>query len=125
MLTLRRTTDEDLGRVLAIESAVDATDWLGETGRAWHERSRSDPDQAHLVAVLDDTVVGFGVTAGLRTVEGVVELRRMVIDPAHRSRGLGRSLLRTMTSRAYAAGAHRVWLDAKPDNVRARALYWV
>ena len=44
------------------------------------------------------------------------------VDPAYRSHGLGRSPLRTMTSRAYAAGAHRVWLDVKPDNVRARAL---
>jgi ribosomal protein S18 acetylase RimI-like enzyme len=77
----------------------------------------------HLVAELDGTVVGFGVIAGLGTFDGVVELRRMVIDPVHRGRGLGRSLLRSMTRRAYAAGARRVWLDVKPDNERARSLY--
>jgi diamine N-acetyltransferase len=123
VLRLRPTTNDDLGRVLAIESAADTSEWLGETGRAWHERSRTDQDQEHLVAEVDGTIVGFGVIAGLGTVDRVIELRRMAIDPAYRSRGLGRSLLRTMTSRAYAAGAHRVWLDVKPDNLRARALY--
>ena len=123
MLTLRPSTKEELDRVLAIESAPDTAKWLGEIGRAWHERARSDPDQEHVVAIVDDVIVGFGVAAGLRTVDRVVELRRMAVDPGCRGRGLGRSLLRSMTRRAYGSGAQRVWLDVKPDNERALALY--
>jgi diamine N-acetyltransferase len=123
VLTLRLTTHGDLDRMLSIEAAADTSNWLGETGRAWHERSLADSDQEHLVAELDGTVVGFGVIAGLCNFDGVVELRRMVIDPEYRGRGIGRSLLRSMTRRAYAAGAIRVWLDVKPDNERARGLY--
>jgi ribosomal protein S18 acetylase RimI-like enzyme len=123
VLTLRPTTHDHLERVLAIESAAHTSKWLGETGRAWHERSLADSDQEHLVAEIDGTVVGFGVIAGLRHYDGTVKLRRMAIDPEFRGRGIGRSLLRSMTSRAYAAGAHRVWLDVKPDNERARGLY--
>ena len=123
MLRLRASSEDDLDRVLAIESARDTARWLGETGRAWHERARSDPDQEHLVAIVDDVIVGFGVAAGLRSVDREVELRRMAVDPQCRGRGLGRCLLRSMTRRAYASGARRVWLDVKPDNRRALALY--
>ena len=72
---------------------------------------------------MNGTVAGFCVIAGLRAADSLVELRRMVVDPPYRGRGLGRSLLRSMTRRAYMAGARRVWLDVKPDNERALALY--
>ena len=124
MLTLRPSDEADLGRVVAIEAAADTAEWLGETGRDWHDRARSDPDQEHLVAELDDAIVGFAVIAGLRTADRVIELRRMVVRPELRGRGLGRSLLRSTTHRAYAQhGASRIWLDVKPENRRARALY--
>jgi diamine N-acetyltransferase len=124
MLTLRPTGADDLGRVVAIEAAADTAQWLGETGWAWHERARADPDQDHVVVELDGVVVGFGVMAGLRTADRVIELRRMVVHPEFRGCGLGRSLLRSMRRRAHALhGASRVWLDVKPDNRRARKLY--
>ena len=65
MLTLRPSTADDLVRVLAIESAPDTAKWLGQTGWAWHDQARSDPDQEHLVAVVGETIVGFCVAAGL------------------------------------------------------------
>ncbi len=123
MLTLRPSTADDLVRVLAIESAPDTAKWLGQTGWPWHDQARSDPDQEHLVAVVGETIVGFFVATGLRSADRDIELRRMAIAPERRGDGLGRLLLRSMIRRAYESGARRVWLDVKPDNARARALY--
>jgi ribosomal protein S18 acetylase RimI-like enzyme len=124
MPTIRPTRTEDLDRVVALEAAADTVEWLCETGRAWHERALADRDQEHLVVEYDGAVIGFGVLAGLRTCDGVIELRRMAVDPAHRGSGTGRALLRAAIGRALDRhGAHRVWLDVKVHNERARLLY--
>jgi diamine N-acetyltransferase len=124
VLTLRPTTPDDLDRVVSLEATADTVEWLCDTGRAWHERALSDPDQEHLVAEEDGVVVGFGVLVGLRTGDGAIELRRMAVDPAVRGRGQGRALLRAAIDRAHDRhDARRVWLDVKAHNRRARALY--
>jgi ribosomal protein S18 acetylase RimI-like enzyme len=62
--------------------------------------------------------------AGLRTGGGRIELRRIVLAHEHRGRGLGRALLRGAVAHAWQRyAAHSVWLDVKPGNHRARALY--
>ncbi|PZG06412.1 GNAT family N-acetyltransferase [Nonomuraea aridisoli] len=120
----RATTAEDLACLTAWENDPGTSAWLGEVGRAWHERALADPDQDHLVAEHDGAASGFAVLAGVRRPDQVVELRRMVIDPAGRGAGLGRALLRAVLARAYDHhGAGRVWLDVKAHNQRARALY--
>lgn len=53
-----------------------------------------------------------------------IELRRMVVRPAHRAAGRGRALLTAVLARAYQHhGAPGIWLDVKAHNHRARALY--
>lgn len=124
MLRMRRTTSRDLGHVVAAEEAPDTAVWLGETGRAWHERALTDPDQEHLVAETAGRLVGFVVLAGLRHGQGTIELRRMVMVPESRRVGRGRALLREALARAYDHhGARRVRLDVKVPNLRARTLY--
>jgi len=124
MVLLRPTAEADLDSVVALEAARDTSRWLAETGRAWHTRALSDPDQEHLVAMVDDAVTGFVVFAGLRDPGGVVELRRMVVGTDHRGIGLGRELLRRAVAHAREIlGARGIWLDVKPTNHRAISLY--
>lgn len=124
MLTLRPTTADDIPHVVAMETAPDTHEWLCATGRAWHEKALADPAQEHLLAVEGSTIVGFVVLADLHNAERVIEIRRIVVDPASRGKGHARSLLRAAVERAYGHHhARRVWLDVKPHNHRARALY--
>lgn len=123
-MLIRTATETDLDSLVAVEAAPDTAHWLAETGRDWHRRALADPDQEHLVAVVDGAIAGFVVLAGIRDPAHVVELRRIVIAAEHRGAGHGRTLLRTAVAHAYnTIGARRVWLDVKPTNRRAIALY--
>lgn len=124
-MLLRPTAEADLDSVVALEASPDTSRWLAETGRGWHTRVLSDPDQEHLVATVGSgVVVGFVVLAGVHDPSRVVELRRMVIGAEHRGIGLGRELLRRAVAHAHETlGARGIWLDVKPTNRRAIALY--
>ncbi|MBO0877731.1 MAG: GNAT family N-acetyltransferase [Pseudonocardia sp.] len=123
MLTLRRTTPDDIDDLTCWETEPGTSAWLGGTGHDWHTRALADLDQEHVVAADRDALVGFAVLAGLRGCGGV-ELRRMVVAPAHRGTGYGRALLQAVLVRAYRhRGAQTVWLDVKEHNRRARSLY--
>lgn len=52
-----------------------------------------------------------------------VELKRLYVDPALHSRGLGKRLLDDALARAKAAGAGTVWLGVWEHNTRAQAFY--
>jgi len=117
---LRPSTPSDIAAALAAENDPAARRWLGEVSAAWHERHLTDPAAEHLVVERDGTAVGYIV---LVTVDGVAELRRIVVWPEARGTGAGRAALVAAVDHAFARGAHRVWLDVKPANAVARALY--
>ncbi|MGH8835877.1 MAG: GNAT family N-acetyltransferase [Actinomycetes bacterium] len=124
MVVLRPTIEADLDSVVALEASPDTSRWLAETGRSWHTRALSDPDQEHLVVTVEDVVAGFVVLAGVCDPGGVVELRRMVVGAEHRGIGLGRELLHRAVAHAHETlGARGIWLDVKPTNHRAISLY--
>ncbi|WP_436772834.1 GNAT family N-acetyltransferase [Yinghuangia sp. YIM S09857] len=124
MRTFRPGKEADLETIITLEAEPDAARWLCEIGRTWHALALADPAQEHVVVLADDRVVGFGVLAGLAREDKAVEVRRIVVGPAHAGRGHGRALLRELVGRAYAVhGARRVWLDVKAGNDRAHGLY--
>ncbi len=70
------------------------------------------------LAIVDGDVAGH---AALRTLHGVVELKRLVVDPASRGRGVAAALLDAAHARARQLGHHRVLLqtgDRQPAAVR-------
>jgi RimJ/RimL family protein N-acetyltransferase len=70
----------------------------------------------------EHATVGFVLLAGLRRDDRVIEFRRIVITTP--GQGFGRAAIRCVKHLAFDAfGCRRLWLDVKPDNVRARALY--
>jgi diamine N-acetyltransferase len=123
VLTLRPSIAGDLHNLTGWEAEPDTALWLGETGPSWHARALADPDQDHLIALEAAVPVGFAVIAGLSGGRQL-ELRRMLLRPASRGKGSGRSLLEAALAWAYQhRGAEGVWLDVKAHNHRARALY--
>jgi GNAT superfamily N-acetyltransferase len=121
--TVEPTTVGDIDRILRLESATDTAEWLSPTGRDWHEAALADPNQEHLLLLEDGVLAGYAVLAGVEA-GGDIELRRMVVDPARRGRGLGRFFIRHLVEYAQQKYACRgMWLDMKCHNARARTLY--
>lgn len=50
-------------------------------------------------------------------------IRNVVVDPAHRGRGLGLALMQSLADELRAAGCTRWCLNVKPDNTAALRLY--
>ena len=75
-----------------------------------------------LVEEPDARPVGYG-ELWLDEEEDEVELARLIIDPAHRRRGLGRALVAQLIAAAEATGLSGCLLRVAPDNAAAIALY--
>ncbi|MFN3339636.1 MAG: ribosomal protein S18-alanine N-acetyltransferase [Dietzia sp.] len=76
-----------------------------------------------LAARSGDLLVGYAVLAALgRAGDREFEVHTIGVDPAHRGRGIGRTLLRRLLAVADAESAPVV-LDVRTDNVPARSLY--
>jgi RimJ/RimL family protein N-acetyltransferase len=119
---LRETAVADVEAVLALESDPAAAPFVEAWPAELHLASLGDPNVAHLQVVEDGRRVGFAILTGLRDPNDCFELRRIVVSPP--GRRLGRAALTLVLDHAFGPlGAHRVWLDVKPGNARARHLY--
>ena len=69
--------------------------------------------------VLDDVACG-----GLAVIDdGIGEVKRMYVDPAHRGQGHSRALLRALVQHARDVGLREVWLETGTRQVAAVKLY--
>ena len=123
--TLQPTAEQDLDFVIAAEADTDVRPWILPWSRERHREALAAPDLAHLLAVDERSAraLGFVILAGLEDRENrCIEFRRLVI--AERGRGLGRAVIGSVCELVYNGwGAHRLWLDVKQKNARARHLY--
>ena len=65
-------------------------------------------------------VAGYGV---LSVAAGEAHILNICVDPDYRSRGYGEKLLDEMLFRARAASVRQIFLEVRPSNERAIALY--
>ncbi|MHC1654835.1 ribosomal protein S18-alanine N-acetyltransferase [Stenotrophomonas maltophilia] len=68
----------------------------------------------------DGQLIGYGV---LSIAADEAHVLNVCIDPSTQSRGLGRQLLRALVQLARDRGAQRVFLEVRPSNTPALALY--
>lgn len=121
-IELRPTQEVDLDFVVALESGPGAAPFVEAWPVERHREALSEPDIAHLVITDGGEPMGFVILAGLEDPNRCVELRRIVV--ANPGQGLGRAALTLLLEHAFGElGAHRIWLDVKPSNARARHLY--
>ena len=119
---LRPTTAADLGFVVAAERDPDVAPFILPWAMERHAVALSDADLCHRVVSGPPGPVGFVLLAGLAGGHRSVEFCRLVI--ADRRRGYGRAAVRAVVRLAFGEfEAHRLWLDVKTHNARARHLY--
>ena len=121
---LRPTMQSDLEYVLSLEHDPVNLPYITPWERTQHEAAIRFPDFRHFIieggAALESA--GFLILIGCRSRHQSLELKRMVVQ--HQGAGLGRAALRVAKKVAFdELGAHRLWLDVKTHNLRARALY--
>jgi diamine N-acetyltransferase len=120
-LRLRPTGEDDLDYVVAAEANPDNAPFLAPSSREVHLGFLRDPLHRHLIAESGGRRVGFALLR-LHPEDRAVELRRLAVT--EKRRGYGRAVLRLTMVQAFADhSAHRLWLDVKPHNERALALY--
>ena len=121
---LRPTMSSDLEFVLSLEQDADNLPFITPWERTQHEAAIRFPDFRHFIVEggpgLDP--VGFLILIGCRSPHQSLELKRMVVRS--KGQGYGRAALRMAKKVAFDdLGAHRLWLDVKQRNARAKALY--
>ena len=121
---MRRTAEGDLDFVLAAEGALENRRFVGQWTQDEHREALSNSDLAHFVVerVEDGRPVGYVIMAGLLDANRSVEFRRVVVT--EKGKGYGREVLRVVKQMAFEElKAHRLWLDVRERNERARRLY--
>jgi ribosomal-protein-alanine N-acetyltransferase len=73
-----------------------------------------------IVLVRGDSVAGYGV---LSIAAGEAHVLNICVDRAHRSRGYGEQLLNEMLYRARISQVRQIFLEVRPSNEKAIALY--
>jgi len=124
MIRLRETAEQDLDFVIAAERAEENRPFVAQWTWEQHRAALADPDVRHLVIERsgDHTPVGYVILAGLESPHQSVEFRRIVVT--EKGRGYGKGALRLVKQLAFEQlGAHRLWLDVKDHNARARHVY--
>ena len=120
---LRPTGEDDLDFVLREEGDEENRPFIGRWPRDRHLRALADEDVEHLISEDGGGVpVGYAILTGIGDPGRIVCLKRLMV--AEKGRGYGRAVLRLVKERAFGElGAHRLWLDVKEGNARARGLY--
>jgi len=114
-VTLRPMREGDLDAVIAIETRAYPFPWTRGI-------FRDCLHAGHAMWVLEsnDVVVGYGV---LNIAAGEAHVLNLCVAPEAEGRGHGRHLLRALLRVARGGGAMRVFLEVRPSNPRAIALY--
>jgi ribosomal-protein-alanine N-acetyltransferase len=102
-------------QVAELETAHQPRPW---SSGVFHDELSAE-NRFYLVAS-QERIVGF---AGMMVVGEEGHVTNLLVDPAHRRRGIARSLLRTLISTAVDEGARHLTLEVRKNNHAARALY--
>src|SRR4030095_6627534 len=121
---LRKTTENDLQYVLSAESDDENRRFITVWPEEKHRAVLDDANIEHLIVESKPTNqrVGFVILAGMQNEHRNIEFMRIVIT--EKGKGYGRSAGRAIKRHAFETlAAHRLWLDVKEHNTRARSLY--
>ena len=116
-LHIRAATIRDLDAILAIENVSFATPW---TRQAVSDELRRRRHAIYLAADSDEALIGY---AGAWCYEGEAHIMNVAVAPDFRRQGVGEALLMELLSRAREAGADLAYLEVRPSNRGAIALY--
>lgn len=114
-LEMRAMRRDDLQRVSEMENASYDFPWslgiFGDCLKAGHPS---------WVLCLEGQIIGYGI---LSVGAGEAHVLNVCIAPEQRGQGFGRHLMRRLLDIARWTGAERVFLEVRPSNPNAKALY--
>jgi ribosomal-protein-alanine N-acetyltransferase len=113
--TIRDMTHEDLSMVSDIERRSYEFPWSHGVFRDCLLAGYQN-----IVLLRADAVAGYGV---LSVAAGEAHILNICVHPDYRSRGYGEKLLDEMLFRARTASVRQIFLEVRPSNERAIALY--
>ena len=114
--TLRAMRDADIGTVMAIETRAYPFPWTDGIFR-----DCINACYPSWLLMQEDAVIGYGV---ISIAAREAHILNICNDPDAQSHGHGRRLLRALVRIARAQNAERVFLEVRPSNPRAIALYF-
>lgn len=123
-IRLKLTIENDLKFVLQAEQNQENLPFVTQWTKQQHLDSLLNDDIAHFIVerITDQTPVGYVILGGLFNSNQSIELRRIVIT--EKGKGYGRESLQLIQKLSFEElSAHRLWLDVKEDNLRAKKLY--
>jgi RimJ/RimL family protein N-acetyltransferase len=123
-LVVRKTLETDLDFVVMTEHNEDNKLYIIPWDKQRHQRALNNPDTLHFTIETPgyDRRIGYGIIAGLQNPHQSIELQRIVITD--KGQGYGREALCILIEWAFQTRkVHRLWLDVKEFNHRARQLY--
>ncbi|MFU1792606.1 GNAT family N-acetyltransferase [Paenibacillus azoreducens] len=122
-ILLRRTQAEDLDFVLDTEAVEDSRRYVFTWPKEKHEFAMNNDDQLHIIIEnMAGEKLGYIILAGLRNEHHCIELTR--INMASKNKGYGKEAISLIQNYVFhKLQAHRLWLDVKEDNARARHVY--
>lgn len=118
-------------RPVRFEDASDLAEAMSDEMKALYEddEGASPADPADFLPPLGTFLVGSVdgkdmACGGLKPIaDGVGEVKRMYVDPAHRGRGYSRTLLKALVAHARQVGLREVWLETGTRQEPAVKLY--
>jgi len=124
-LRIRRALARDEGHILALLRLIpDEAELDAELLRAAAQRFRESPSLEVLVAEVEGMVVGFVSLSFSQGLSGVRALiGELAVEPAHRRKGIGASLVEAAVRLARRRGCSRLLVDTSRANEPARAFY--
>jgi RimJ/RimL family protein N-acetyltransferase len=124
LIGIRKTREDDIPFVLSRERHPDNAPFVGQWEEQQHRAALQDPDCGHWIVEdrATNQPAGYMILRGLQNPHGSIEFMRIVIS--EKRKGLGRETLRLVKQIAFEQfRAHRLWLDVRDYNTRAKNLY--
>jgi len=77
-----------------------------------------------MIAVLNGRLIGIACLVRVNNLNGVIaRIKQVLVDPAHRGKGLARTMVTTLIELARFSGMHHVDLNTEPGRIEANKLY--
>lgn len=121
-VSIRKTTEADLDFVIAAENVSENSLYVAQWTREQHIAAFHNEDILHAIIKAEGKSVGYAITAGIKDANKAIELRRIVV--VEKGKGYGKAAIQLYKKLAFEEfKAHRLWLDVREYNTKARDLY--
>lgn len=115
-IIITRAANKDLRAIAEIERSCFSSPW----DELAIVMTLDDPRGYNMVAFDEGSLIGYCFAHELKE---IMHLINLAVRPEHRGRGLGKMLVQDLLSHARSLGKQSVFLEVRPSNHSAKALY--